>query len=72
MRNRYEEKDIQLDYLKDLHNLYDLWLIEEKHFVPAPVIVLNANEDLSNIKYEFIRKKTDIIKHLSKKQKSNR
>jgi len=61
MRNRKEEKDIDLNYLKELHLLYENWF---NNFTPlAPVIILNANNDMST-NYEFVR---NIIKDICSK-----
>lgn len=45
VRNRNEETSISLDYVKKLHDAYEDWLIvgDTKRQLPAPVLILNAN-----------------------------
>ena len=37
-RSRGEEHLISEEYIRDLHNLHEDWLINEKSPVPAPVV----------------------------------
>lgn len=37
VRGRTEEVSVSLDYLKQLHNLHEDWLIHGRKFRPAPV-----------------------------------
>ena len=50
-RDRSEESKIPFEYIKDLHNLHEDWLIRRTRFQPldAPVQVINANEDLLSL-----------------------
>uniref|UniRef100_X1YYT3 Deoxynucleoside kinase domain-containing protein n=1 Tax=Capitella teleta TaxID=283909 RepID=X1YYT3_CAPTE len=49
-RCRKEESGIPMDYLQDLHNLHEDWLIHQTHFsVPCPVLVLDANLELQDM-----------------------
>lgn len=38
VRGRSEEVSVSLDYLKQLHDLHEDWLIHGRKFRPAPVI----------------------------------
>jgi len=53
IRNRSEENSIPLAYLQDLHNLHEEWLITKKHKLPAPVLVIDANQDLPEMQAEY-------------------
>ncbi|XP_025081103.1 thymidine kinase 2, mitochondrial-like isoform X2 [Pomacea canaliculata] len=49
-RNRSEECDISLDYLKDLHRLHENWLIHKKCGpLPAPVLTIDVDCPLSDV-----------------------
>jgi len=54
-RNRSEEAGISLDYLTELHNLHEDWLVHKSHPVPAPVLVINADMGIAEVKDECMR-----------------
>uniref|UniRef100_UPI00398F1F2A thymidine kinase 2, mitochondrial n=1 Tax=Pristiophorus japonicus TaxID=55135 RepID=UPI00398F1F2A len=59
-RCRNEEKVIPLEYLEALHQRYEDWLIRQTSFkVPAPVLVITADDDLQKMlkQYEDHREK---------------
>lgn len=52
-RNRWEEKSITLDFLKDLHQLHEEWLYDKVlYHCPATVSVIDANLDIHSIEQE--------------------
>merc|ERR1712179_664070 len=55
-RGRGEEHLIAKQYIDDLHQLHEDWLIHGKHALPAPVIVVDADKDLEEMKVVFIKK----------------
>lgn len=62
-RNRSEERSVSLEYLEDLHKYHENWLYYQKSFpVPAPVITLNADLDLSLIEDEYEKLEPCILK----------
>lgn len=48
-RARAEEHTIPLQYLRDLHNLHEEWLMGQDSSLPAPLLVIDANETLPNM-----------------------
>ncbi|XP_055678573.1 deoxynucleoside kinase isoform X1 [Lutzomyia longipalpis] len=60
-RARSEESCVPLEYLRQIHERYENWLIHGQHPCPAPVTVLNANLDLSNIGTEYVRSESSIL-----------
>lgn len=66
VRGRSEENTISLDYLKQLHDLHEEWLIQGRKIRPAPVLVLNADLDIENIAEEYIRSEASILRSKSK------
>lgn len=52
-RNRHEEKNMEISYLKLLHQLHDDWLLDNKFPFPAPIIVLNGNQNPLEIMKEL-------------------
>ncbi|XP_063704731.1 deoxynucleoside kinase isoform X2 [Culicoides brevitarsis] len=61
-RGRSEETLVPFEYLKQLHELHENWLIHGQHYRPAPVLVLDANLDLTEIGSEYERSETSILK----------
>lgn len=61
-RARSEESCVPFEYLKDLHELHENWLIHGKFPLPAPVHIVNANLDLDNIISEYIRSEDSILR----------
>jgi len=51
-RNRSEEKDVTLEYIKHLHELHDKWLNVHQTDVPKniPVVIVDANQSMELVK----------------------
>lgn len=60
-RARDEESCVPFEYLKDLHDLHENWLIHGQFFRPAQVLVLDANLDMENIGSEYQRSESSIL-----------
>jgi deoxynucleoside kinase len=61
-RARDEESCVPFEYIKDLHDLHENWLIHGQFYRPAQVLVLDANLDLENIGREYQRSENSILK----------
>ncbi|KAH9498873.1 Thymidine kinase 2, mitochondrial [Bulinus truncatus] len=60
-RSRKEEADVPLDFIKSLHKLYDDWLLRKVSPVPAPVLLLDADNDLDTMKTIFNSRQQEIL-----------
>jgi len=47
-RNRPEERTVKLNYLVDLHEYYEKWLMEKYYNLPCSLLVIDVNKDLSD------------------------
>lgn len=63
-RARSEESCVPFEYLKDLHELHENWLIHGQFFRPAPVLLIDANLDLDKIINEYIRSEKSILRSI--------
>jgi len=70
-RARDEESCVPLQYLKDLHELHENWLIHGQFYRPAQVLVLDANLDLENIGREYRRSENSILKPIMMIENTN-
>lgn len=61
-RARSEESCVPFEYLKDLHDLHENWLVHGHFTRPAPVHIVDANLDLDNIIPEYIRSEKSILR----------
>lgn len=60
-RARAEEHTIPLQYLRALHNLHEEWLLGQNSSLPAPLLVIDANETLPNMYRKFEEHTSEIL-----------
>eukprot|EP00105_Crassostrea_gigas_P042340 XP_019926488.1 PREDICTED: serine/threonine-protein kinase Nek9-like [Crassostrea gigas] len=61
-RNRHEEQNISLDYLKSLHDLHEDWLVKRTKFsLPSKVLVIPADNDLEEMHRIYDKKEKEIL-----------
>lgn len=65
-RNRQEEKTVSFQYLSELHEIHENWLYRKAlHTCPAPVLVLDANLDKTNIIKEYTKSESHIYEKVA-------
>jgi len=60
-RARPEEVNISLSYLQELHECHENWLVYQKFPVPAPVIIIQADQSWPEIQTEYNKYKDYIL-----------
>ncbi|XP_071128547.1 thymidine kinase 2, mitochondrial-like [Mytilus edulis] len=61
-RSRKEECCVPFELIQSLHDLHEEWLIQHKKFkLPAPVLVLDANKEYSEITQLYEDKRQEIL-----------
>lgn len=68
-RGRGEEHLIDRQYIKDLHQLHEDWLVKCKNVRPASAIIVDADRDLEDIK-EILSKQAEMLLEDAKKEKN--
>lgn len=62
-RKRPEEDHFSLAWLRQLHMLHDSWLLGKSEFpLPPRVLVIDANQDCTDIQHEFTRQMPDLLR----------
>ncbi|OWR44057.1 putative deoxynucleoside kinase [Danaus plexippus plexippus] len=62
-RARSEEQCVPLSYLEALHSLHENWLVNRTHAeCPAPVLMIDADLDLSQITEEYKKSEHQILR----------
>jgi deoxyadenosine/deoxycytidine kinase len=49
IRDRDSESSVSLELITKLHELHENWLNKELNNVPAPVLIINADQNLSKV-----------------------
>ncbi|XP_020287740.1 deoxynucleoside kinase-like isoform X4 [Pseudomyrmex gracilis] len=61
-RGRKEENSVSLEYLKQIHELHDDWLVRRTLFsVPAPVMIVDGDKSLEEMVPQFEKCKDRIL-----------
>ncbi|XP_077982209.1 thymidine kinase 2, mitochondrial-like [Glandiceps talaboti] len=60
-RSRSEETGITTEFLQVLHKLHEDWLVNKVFPVPAPVLILDGNNSIEDMKRLFAQQKDKIL-----------
>jgi len=64
-RGRKEENAVSLEYLKQIHQIHDDWLLHRTlKPIPAPVIIINGDRQLHEMLDEFDKCKNEIFNNV--------
>ncbi|XP_014599392.1 PREDICTED: deoxynucleoside kinase isoform X2 [Polistes canadensis] len=70
IRARKEENAVSLEYLKQIHQIHDEWLLHQNLFsLPAPVVVLDGNKSIKEMVTEFEKCKNTIFSNRRENKK---
>ena len=68
-RSRAEEKIVSIDYLRDLHDLHEQWLVQNKTNIGgAKVVVIDANKDLKRVPQLYSEHEATIFDAMTSKK----
>lgn len=70
-RDRNEESKVPLEYLQQLHDLHEDWLLKDTDKVRAPVLVIDGDCDLENVKAQMKLYEDIILNKGTKSMKTN-
>ncbi|OQV23520.1 putative Deoxynucleoside kinase [Hypsibius exemplaris] len=60
-RGRAEELSISVDYLRELHSRYEDWLCSGKFPIPAPIMVIDGNVSIKEVREQLRKRKDEIL-----------
>ncbi|XP_015118037.1 deoxynucleoside kinase isoform X2 [Diachasma alloeum] len=72
-RARKEEKLVSLEYLEQIHQIHEEWLYHKTLFnVPAPIIILDADQSMEEMFVQFEKCKTRIFESCGQSERESR
>jgi len=60
-RNRKEEAGVPYEFIKELHQLHEEWLMQKKFDLTTPVLVLDAGVELPRMTELYEENKAEIL-----------
>merc|ERR1719315_121613 len=69
-RSRSEEKIVSIDYLRDLHDLHESWLVQDQVHRKggAKVIIIDADKDINCVPQVYSEHEATIFEALANKE----
>jgi len=69
-RGRPEEASLGIEFFRKVHSLHDSWLLWENKTVVQPVIVINADEDISTLQKKYRQLSKAVYRATNKNKRS--